>query len=339
MFNRRQFLITAATVLATVTGCARALRRSTPAPNHPDQEAHAEGPRPLLKVALLSDPHTVASDAPTARGINGKLAEAVADYRTMKPDLWLVNGDITDRGKAAEYDAFKQIMAKVAKPEQWLVNTGNHDFYDPDASDEEELRRFKEAFGLSTPYSNRVVGDLHIVMLADERWKTAPGHREWAWLNPEQLQWFEKVLQEHKDKWTVVCLHQPLQETVFWSHGRSNTFAGCGQAAELRAILKQNPQVKLWLSGHTHMGAEVPGNVVQQQGVTFVGLGSTFYQFVKSESPEDQGGWPSVGGFKKDFGANQSRWLEVWPDKVVIRARDHVKKVWMDAYQVELPRT
>lgn len=335
MFNRRQFLLGAATVLATATGCARAV---PPSPEPVTEKAQQEGPRPLLTIALLSDPHTVSKDAQYAGGINGKLADAVADYRPMKPDLWLVNGDITDRGKVAEYEAFKEIMAKVSKPEQWLVNTGNHDFYDAEASDEEELRRFTQAFGLSTPYSNRVVGDLHIVMLADERWKTAPGHKEWAWLNPGQLEWFAKVLQEHKEKWTMVCLHQPLQETVFWSHGSSNTFAGCGQNAELRAILKENPQVKLWLSGHTHMGAEIAGNVVQQQGVTFMGLGSTFYQFVKSEKPEDQGGWPSFGGFQKDLSSNQSRWLEFWPDKVVIRARDHANKAWMDDFQVALAR-
>lgn len=336
MLNRRQFLISAATVLAVASGCARPGPGSAPSPGEPKPDTREEGPKPLLTVALLSDPHTVAQDAPYAGGINGKLADAVADYKPMKPDLWLVNGDITDRGKPAEYAEFKRLMTKGSKETQWLVNTGNHDFYDPDASDEEELRRFMDAFGLKTPYSNRVVGDLHIVMLATEQWKTAPGPKEWAWLTPRQLEWFGQVLTEHSDKWTMVCLHQPLQESVFWSHGSSNTFAGCGQAAELRALLRQNPQVKLWLSGHTHMGAEIEGNVVQQQGVTFMGLGSTFYQFVPSQAPEDLA---SFGGFKKDLSSNQSRWLEFWPDKVVIRARDHAQKAWMDQYQVELKRT
>lgn len=332
MINRRQFLISAATALAGLSGCT-ALKPSRPhivAEPAPEQDP---GPRPF-RVALLSDPHTVAADSSLAGAINAKLAEAVADYQPLKPDLWLVNGDIADRGRSAEIAAFQKIMARVAKPDQLLVNTGNHDFYDPDASDEEELRRFREAFSLPTPYSSRVAGGIHFVLLADEQYKSAPRFPEWAWLTADQLRWFERVLEEHREVETVVALHQPLQDTVVWSHG-NNSFAGCGQGEEIRAILARNPQVKLWLSGHTHMGAEVPGNLVQQNGVTFVGLGSTFYHFVQSKAPEAA----QFGGFVKDLKASQSRLLDVWPDRLVLRARDHARQAWMDEHEMVLPRT
>ncbi|HWI64302.1 MAG TPA: metallophosphoesterase, partial [Symbiobacteriaceae bacterium] len=280
--NRRQFIAGAGLVLAAATGCGR-MRMKLPASGESPQRED-EGPRPF-RVALLSDPHTVESDSMLAVAVNGKLSRAVADYKPIRPDLWVVNGDIADTGKSAQLDAFKKIMAGVTPLEQLLVNTGNHDFYDKEASDAEELRRFREAFGLSAPYSSRVAGGIHIVMLADEQYKTAPGAREWAWLTAEQLRWFEQVLAEHRDKFTIVCLHQPLQDTVVWSYG-GNDFAGCGQLKELRAITKKNPQVKLWFSGHTHMGAEVAGNAARRDGITYVGLGSTFYQFVKSDAPE-----------------------------------------------------
>jgi 3',5'-cyclic AMP phosphodiesterase CpdA len=299
-------------------------------------QGEEEGPRPF-RVALLSDPHTVESDSALATAINGKLSRAVADYKPLRPDLWLVNGDIADTGKSAQLEAFKKVMAKVAKPDQILVNTGNHDFYDKEASDEEELRRFTAAFGLQMPYSNRVAGGIHIVMLASEMYKTAPGPREWAWLSDAQLTWFDQVLTEQKNRFTVVCLHQPLQDSVVWSFG-GNDFGGCGQHKELRAILKRHPQVKLWLSGHVHMGADVAGNAARRDGVIHLGLGSTFYQFVPSDAADEQGGWPSGDGFKKDLSASQSRMMEVWPDRVVIRARDHSNQAWLNEQEVIINR-
>jgi 3',5'-cyclic-AMP phosphodiesterase len=334
VLNRRQFLIGAGTVLIAATGCSRLRLKLPPAREIPQGEE--EGPKPF-RVALLSDPHTVESDSVLAVAINGKFSRAVADYKPLRPDLWLVNGDIADTGKSAQLAAFKEIMATVARPEQVLVTTGNHDFYDKEASDEEELRRFTEAFSLRTPYSSRVAGGIHFVMLASEMYKTAPGPREWAWLTEAQLTWFDQVLTEHKDLFTVVCLHQPLQDSVVWSFG-GNDFGGCGQHKELRQIVKQHPQVKLWLSGHVHMGADVAGNAARRDGLTFLGLGSTFYQFVHSDAPEDQGGWPSGDGFKKDLSASQSRMMEVWPDRVVIRARDHARQVWLDEHEVTINR-
>ncbi|MGE5675854.1 MAG: metallophosphoesterase family protein [Mycobacterium leprae] len=334
MINRRQFLIGGSLVLLAATGCnklkplADKLKPLAEAlPFGPEPPAiQEEGPRPQLRVVLLSDPHTEAS-----AGGNGKLSHAAAEYRALKPDLWLVNGDLANNGKVEELEAFKQVMARYAKPEQMLVTTGNHDFYDQAATDAEELSRFLKAFGQKTPYSNRVAGGVHFVLLADEQWKTAPGYKEWAWLSAAQLRWFEQVLAANRDKFTVVCLHQPLQETVTWSWG-GNDFAGCGQSKELQAILQKNPQVKLWFSGHTHMGAEVKGNVNRKGGVTYVGLGSTYYQFVETKEQTE------FGNFRKDLSASQSRLLEVWPDRVVIRARDHVAHAWMPDYELTVKR-
>jgi 3',5'-cyclic AMP phosphodiesterase CpdA len=332
VLTRRQFLTGASAVMLAASGCSK-LRLPTPVGATPEPEAPG-GP---IRIALLSDTHVQETGSAHAVAINGKLSKAVADYREYRPHYWLVNGDVTDHGLPGEYAAFKRIMGSVARDDQLLVTTGNHEFYDKEASDEEALRRFRQAFGREQPYMSRVVGGVHLVLLADEQWKTAPRNPDWAWLTPAQLQWLERVLQEHRDKFTVVFLHQPLQDTVLWTSG-GNGFAGSGQIQELRAILRKNPQVKLWFSGHTHHGVDAPGQVVRKDGVTYLGLGSTYYQFVPSEAPEDQGGWPSRGGFRKDMGVSQSRALEIWPDKVVVRARDHGKQAWLDQHEVVIPR-
>lgn len=334
--NRRQFLITAAAVLAGAAGCR--LRPAAPKPGAevpPPPAAPAE-PQPV-RIALLSDPHTQEAGAAAAGAINGKLADAVADYLPLRPNYWLVCGDVADHGYPGEFQAFRKVMAAAARPEQLLVTTGNHEFYDQSASDEEAVGRFTAAFGLAQPYSNRVIEGIHFIMLADEQWKTAPYNPDWAWLSHQQLSWFEAVLAEHREKFTVVSLHQPLQETVLWSHG-GNGFAGVGQSERIREILSANPQIRLWLSGHTHQLMEAPGQVAREGAVTFVALPSTYYQFVPSQAEEDQGGWPSSGGFTKDAGSNQSRLLEIWPDQLVLKARDHQRKVWLQEHEIVLGR-
>ncbi|MDF2630795.1 MAG: hypothetical protein K0R39_4626 [Symbiobacteriaceae bacterium] len=333
MISRRELLIGAAAVLAGATGCSRLKLPAIPGvspesgPKDPPAVAPAdEAPRPVLRVALLSDPHTQES----GHGAN-KLEQALADYKPLRPDLWLFCGDVTNLGLTAEYATFKKLLKGTVKEEQLLVTTGNHDLYDKTATDEEEMRRFREAFGYKTVWSNKVVGNVHFVMLATEQWKTAPRLPDWAWLSDEQLRWFESVLAEHTDKYTIVSLHQPLQNTITWSHGESNTFTGCVRLPELQAIMKRNRQVKLWLSGHTHMGPEREGNVANLNGVTYIGLGSTFYQFAPATGAEDK-----FGGFKQDWDASGSRMLDIWADRTVIRARDHVSKTWLDPQEIVL---
>lgn len=326
MLTRRQLLIGAGTVLAAAAGC-----RSDKLPQPPGaEEPQPAEPRPFT-VALLSDPHTHAESSTLVGAINDKFSRAVADLKPLRPNLWLVCGDVSDHGQPGQFQAFLKIMRGVAKPDQILVTTGNHEFYDNEASDAVALDRFRKAFGQGQPYSSRIVNGIHFVMLADEQFKTAPYAPNWAWLSPGQVQWFRKVLAEHRERPTIVSLHQPLQDTVIWSHG-GNDFAGTGQIKELRAIIKENPQIRLWLSGHTHIALTNDGQVVKQGSVTYVGLGSTFYLFV----PPGPGDTDLTGGFKKDLSASQSRVLEVWPDRWVIRTRDHVKQAWLDDLTFEL---
>jgi Icc protein len=334
--DRRQFLKATSTVLfAAVAGCAREKAKPPEAAGNivskaPDPIAEPTPEQPF-RVALLSDVHVQYASSPLADRVNPKLEKAVADFqREVQPDRWLVNGDIADHGIPAEFDVFKKIMGKVTKPGRLLVNSGNHEFYDFDVTDDVSLDRFYKAFGVTTTYSSHVVAGVHIVMLGDEQWKTAPRKPDWCWITPAQMAWFEQVLTEHKEKFTVVCMHQPLNETVIGSTGE-NAFGGTNMAKEIYALLEKNPQVKLWFSGHTHRRIDTEGQVVVKNGVTFVGLGSTIYLL----SPPTKSGERS----KRDEAASQSRLLEIYSDRVVVRARDHTAARWMDDLQITIPRT
>jgi Icc protein len=340
LINRRQFLASAGSVLmAMATGCARTpLLRGAASANLGAGVALAPEPEPLpppdpvaarpFRVALLSDPHLQAQGAYLSETINPKLSQAVADFRRMTPDLWVTNGDIADHGLPSEYDVFKQIMGRVTRPDRLLTTTGNHEFYDLHTTDDVAVSRFKQAFGVAQPYSSKVYGNVHFVMLADEQWKSAPYNPDWCWITPSQLRWFERVLAEYRNKLTVVFMHQPLNETVLGSVGPNN-FAGANVAPELYEILRQNTQIKLWFSGHTHRRLDLPDQVVRKAHTTFVALGSTIYMLA-----------PQAGGqLLRQPDASQSRMLDIYPDKVVIGTRDHAARTWLQDLTVTVQRT
>lgn len=306
-----------------VTASPKALAAAPAAPATPQKDAP-------IRVALLSDPHCQPKTSGLAPGVNGKLSAAVKDLAAFQPDLWIANGDLADNGMLEEHQSFREIMAKVAHPERLLVTTGNHEFYDMETkNDEEELRRFCTAHGKQTAYSNHVFAGIHFVMLATEQWHSVPSNKDWAWLKPQQLRWFDQVLAEHKDKMTLVFLHQPIMDTVVWSGG-----AGTGQLRELREIIAKHPQIRLWFSGHTHQANEARGQIAVRGRTTYVGLPSTFYNFV----PAPAGATGTIGGMKKSFDVSQSRFLEIYPDRVVIKGRDHIAQRWMDEHEYVMRR-
>ena len=345
MATRRQFLALGTTVVAGVVlgwgrraggpglpGEAQAAQvgAADPLPlPEPGARTDANPERPLV-IALLSDTHTQPADGYFARTINAKIGQALVDLQQFQPDLWIVDGDVTDHGLPGEYAAFGDLVRRGGIGDRLLVSAGNHEFYAAAASDLECRRRFREAFGLPETYCNHVHGGLHFVMLADEQYKSAPRNPDWAWITPEQLRWFERVLTEHRDRFTIVSLHQPLQETVAGTWA-DDGFAGSGQAAELRAIWRRNPQIRLWLSGHTHYRLELAGQVDWQRRTLFAALGSTCYQYVTAAGAAPSG--------RIDRSASQSRVLEVWSDRAVLRARDHEAGRWLDDLAVTIPRT
>lgn len=343
MMNRRRFLAAAGAVLAAMAaGCSRLLPGKSntnmspgavePTPlaggGAPLAAAPAEAAAPVdvkpFRIGLLSDVHL----QPEERFVSEKLAKAVRELQEAGAQFWVVNGDVADHGRAEEHAELKRVMGDLARPETLLVNVGNHEFYDMKTTDDVSIRRFTEAFGLAKPYSNRVVGGIHMVMLSQEMWKTAPYNNDWCWMTQEQVDWFGKVLAEHRDKFTCVFMHQPLNDTVTGSLG-PKAFGSTNMADQVYALLKENPQVRLWFSGHTHRRLDAAGQVVTKEHTTFVALGSTIYLL---------GPGKGSGGYGRDWDANQTRLMEVYPDKVVLRARDHQAGKWMTDLELTIDR-
>lgn len=266
--------------------------------------------RPYQVVALLSDLH-LEHNSMLARLFNSKAKEAIDDLKQVcDPDWWVINGDICNHGTPDELAEFK---ALVPERDHWLVTTGNHEFLTNfDDLRQEWLSTF--SVGGNTLYKSEIIGGVHFVLLANEHPSDLAGAR--CWITDEQLLWFTNVLQTHSQKDTVVFMHQPLRNTV--TPTRSGQSLCRDQERKLRHILGQNPQIRLWFSGHSHCRL-VPDEVWIEGDVTFMGLGATSYM------PD-----PEHGLAEEDPEYSQCRVLEIWPNHLTIRTRDLRVGEWLD---------
>lgn len=209
-------------------------------------------------LVFLGDPH-----------IPGKfLKEKEAVIRTINswPDVKLVVavGDICeDLGTKKEYAAARKFFGKLAKP--WVLIPGNHDFIYADvklpnnkrirgaaSTRRKKLATFQKTFAIPAIYQSKMLGKYQLIFLATDDLQSD----QLARISPKQLAWLRSALKRHLKNPTIIFFHAPLYGTLsnFSSYINSKDFIAQPQDA-LHDILHNNPQVFLWVSGHTHVPA------------------------------------------------------------------------------------
>jgi predicted MPP superfamily phosphohydrolase len=268
----------------------------------------------LTHIVLLGDPHL------PGKNIDKKeqLIETINQQSDV--DFVVALGDICSQtGSEEEYAFAKRFFLKLHKP-LFLIN-GNHDYIytnEPTsegkfqrASGEEQhikLARFKATFGLPALYYSMQKENYFLIFLAADD----PTHL--TQLSPTQLQWFENELQTHSKMPTIVFFHAPLAHTLRAYNKYADTPNFIAQPKEaLDALIQANPQILLWVSGHTHT------------------------------SPKEESFASAVNGYNdhllnlhnsdlnKETLWTNSLFLE--NDRMVIRTYDHTQKRWIDALE------
>ncbi len=276
----------------------------------------AAAERVCRHLVILGDPHIP--------GRHMEAKERVLRTVNAWPDVDLVVavGDLCeDRGTVEEYETVKRFFGGLTKP--FLPIPGNHDVVyrdelnakerrvrGDDASREEKRRRFREAFGLRADYHSRKMDGYLLVFLAPER----PEHL--AEMSYRQVDWLRSELKKHRRLPTIVFFHAPLRGTLPDYNFRVNTPNYIAQPADrIHEVLMENPQVFLWVSGHTH-------TVPFRDG--FASPINTYRKRVTNIHTPDMnraGIWTNS--------------IYLFPDRVVIRTYDHKRESWLP----ELERT
>ncbi len=137
---------------------------------------------------------------------------------------------------------------------------GNHDYYFRDMADTEghyrisppdeqavKLERFRRTFNLRRLYSSRRLGGYLLVFLSTDHPKFGTG------IGPEQQVWLRRLLARNRRTPTIVFFHAPLRGTqAKFRHYIDRPSAIAQPEGAVHGLLAANPQVFLWVSGHTH---------------------------------------------------------------------------------------
>ncbi|MEO0080565.1 MAG: metallophosphoesterase [candidate division WOR-3 bacterium] len=188
----------------------------------------AHWPGPVLvnpdsfRFAVLTDLHF---GCPESARLGWFKSEAVR----LGVDFFLVLGDITENGRAEEYDAARHRLDSLAIP--YYATIGNHDLYQRDG-----WSSFLSHFGPSC-YSVVIGERLRLIFL-----DTGDGR-----LGQTQFEWLEDELQ-NAEAVKVVATHFPICEGAVPLPGR---LASTAERYKLISLLERSG-VRAYIAGHTH---------------------------------------------------------------------------------------
>ena len=254
-------------------------------------------------------------------------------------DLVAVTGDIVATGgNAGEYAFAKLFFSKLTKPVCFIG--GNHDYIYPDsflldpatghhlkeASPERragKLQRFKETWGMRELFYSRRMGNYLLVFLTPDALTGNDSCR----ITDRQLDWLKTELQRNRTTATIIFFHAPLVGTG--TGGRDDAGKGDGDLnyAEpkvgIRAALRDNPQVFMWVSGHVHIA---PTNE------DFKSPRNLYENHVMVIHNPDMNGSSRLHNTDTTSTKHENQWtnsLFLYPDRVEIRTYDHKQGVWL----------
>ena len=285
------------------------------------------------RLVVLGDPHLPVRER--ERPQPEKQQQVLAAKAGLMEDIhsWTdvnevsVVGDLAAQfGKASEYQFARDYLSELAP--QLSVITGNHDFiYEDEFSAKghfvkgsrelrkQKLEAFKENFQLESLYYTHMAGTFRLIYLSADS-LDSPYLTE---ISSVQLQWFSSLLAENKTVPVLVFFHAPLAGTLPDYNRYVNTPDFIAQPAEkITALLQENPQVKLWVSGHTHTPAINPG-------------------YADLKINRHLSGCLNIHNADLDRTEIWTNSLYLYPDKIVVKTFNHKSKSWMEHLERTIP--
>ena len=196
-----------------------------------------------------------------------------------------VLGDLCEKtGDLQEYQLVKRLLAKLQKP--ILAIPGNHDIIYKDALDKkgkkqratpeerkEKLDRFARLFRQDTLRFFKIAGGHLLVFLPIDGLKGESIVK----CSDKTIDFLRETLRNHPDLPTVVFCHATLEGSyALEDRDLLTPLHACAQPAdEILSILRANPQVFLWVSGHRHVEPTNPdfmGKINKVGNVTVVNI-------------------------------------------------------------------
>lgn len=160
------------------------------------------------------------------------------------PDAIVITGDLTDFGRAAEYDHLRTLLRPLKMPVYLMP--GNHD-------DRLQMRRSfpDHSYWGHDGYMQYsvAVGDLQLIALDTVVPQASSGS-----LCAERLEWLAAELGTHRSRPVVIAMHHPPFQTLI---GHMDAIGLLEGAKELESLVEKFPNVERIICGHLHRAIQV----------------------------------------------------------------------------------
>jgi 3',5'-cyclic AMP phosphodiesterase CpdA len=161
-----------------------------------------------------------------------RLRTAITEINSMRPNIILVTGDLTENGLISEFKLAQKELKKL-KADKIVYLSGNHDYRSTG------YLLFKEYF----PFTQVTETDEAVIVVVS----SARPDRDDGEIGNRQNLWLEKTLEKYKNKTRIVAIHHhvvPVPDTG----ADQITVVDAGDA--LRSLTKS--KANLVLCGHRH---------------------------------------------------------------------------------------
>ncbi|GAA1643519.1 metallophosphoesterase [Georgenia ruanii] len=203
---------------------------------------------PLVTIDVVSDIHVSDSHDRYDRVVEQLNA------MTLQAGALVINGDAVELGLQAHYDALAAALAgNPHRSGNVLLTVGNHEMLGAEGSDV-YLARYLKVAGESTPYFERVVDGVPLIVVGTEYFgdREREGREPYNNFSDAQLAWLDGRLAHWRNKGQVVLLfnHFPLPYTVSQTHSswEQNNYEDIDA---FNAVVGKYTNI-LMFTGHTH---------------------------------------------------------------------------------------
>ena len=276
----------------------------------------------LLDAAFISDAH---SDSDYFHDRSKLLRKVLCGISKTDyiPDALVIAGDISNASDAKEFAMLEWSMRTFNKVETVIPATGNHDVRARDTYEEarDNFCDFASFCGIETDktYYTTSVNGYSFIILGSESQMSLESD-----ISDEQIQWFENQLVEamQTEKPIFIVCHQPFYNSnnVHFDPSAEKNYGIGAQSAQLEEIVRKYvPDYEypvFFISGHLHRD-------YNEYSVDSSFCENLWCVNIPSITKTGEGGLGAV--------------IEVYPDQILLRARNYITMDWLEDYQYEIP--
>jgi hypothetical protein len=206
------------------------------------------------------------------------LNKAREQLRALEPDAVVSLGDqggYTHCGTRLSFEEGYDFFSGFGVPFHPLI--GNHDMEGVEfKKDKEAVATWCEVFERERPYGLIDWGTAVGITLSQTSFRNNIGSHHDVHIDEQQLAWFAQTLAENSDRPIFVFSHAPilgsgirvLQDLHL--KGPNAYLNHYTYPERFIQLVQANPQIKLWFSGHNHLGHEYDDTISQVGHCTFV---------------------------------------------------------------------